>query len=145
MRCTPCIAPPLMKVKQRKKLPLNEMIELSADFFGFDLSDFTRRNRKHELVRSRFFTFHYMLTNRLTTQPKLGAMVGMDHTSVRHGALTAQNWMDTNAEYRHIYNDYCDFMHSKLFVDVGAKHVCLKCFDKEAISATELFCQDCCG
>lgn len=76
------------------------ILEMVAEFYGFEAMDLLKQCRRHEYVTARQIAWylHRMITG--ATLPELGKMYGRDHTTVLHGLRSFKKKLESRPDLK---------------------------------------------
>lgn len=91
----------------------NQIVELTADYFGIECKDITGKSRKREFVTARKYISQYCYyhLNPMYSLSEIGCIQGgRDHSTIINHHKEMENHLKNERETREDYENYVQFM-----------------------------------
>lgn len=90
--------------------PHEDTLERIASFYGFELPELLKKNRKREIVFARMVCMSALRFEHGWTLKKVGVFFNQDHTTVMHAIDTVKNLSQTDEKIRVQVKRFCPSM-----------------------------------
>lgn len=107
--CSPCINHGFV-VREKSSASISTLIIAACGYLGVDEAIICGKKRDRDIADVRHMIMSYLRLDRKFKYTHIGKVMCKDHTTVITAVKQVKNMCDTDAEFRHNYNELVIFL-----------------------------------